>query len=233
MSDQARLAWTDIRDTIRARILDRAYGPGDKLPRDQDLATEFGCARATVQRAMQDLSLAGLIERRRKGGTHVKADPVTRTTLDIPITRREVEHRGGTYGYQLISTSRAPSPRPIMARFSIHQPRDMLRIKALHLADSRPYILEDRWVDIRSTPGILDLDLTRHSANEWLVHNRPYTHLDVRLSAKTADTESADLLSAVPGSALFVIERTTWAAEAPITTVEALAAPGYQLIARS
>lgn len=233
MTPQVRLAWTDVRDEIRARILDRHYGPGDKLPRDQDLAEELGCARATVHRAMQDLSLAGLIERRRKGGTHVKADPVTRTTFDIPITRREVEQRGCVYGYQLISTTRVATPLSIMAKFGLHQRRDMLRIKALHLADNRPFILEDRWVDILSTPGILDVDLARQSANEWLVHNRPYSRLDVRFSAKIADDVSADLLSTDTGCALFVIERTTWNADDPITTVEALAAPGYQLIART
>jgi GntR family histidine utilization transcriptional repressor len=61
--------------------------------RDEDIALELGCARTTVQRAMQDLSMAGLVERKRKGGTHVRTDPVTRATFDIPITRREVEQR--------------------------------------------------------------------------------------------------------------------------------------------
>ncbi len=233
MTEQTRLAWTDVRDVIRARILDRDYAPGDKLPRDLDLAAEFGCARATVHRAMQDLSLAGLVERRRKGGTHVRTDPVTRTTLDIPITRREIEHRGGIYGYQLISVSRTRAPLPIMAKFGVHRSRDMIRIKALHLSDTLPYIFEDRWVDVAATPGILDVDLSCQSANEWLVHNRPYSRLDVRFSAKQADAETAELLSTSVGNALFVIERTTWCEDAPITTVEAFAAPGYQLIARS
>ncbi|WP_299788709.1 GntR family transcriptional regulator [uncultured Marivita sp.] len=233
MTDQTRLSWTDVRDEIRARILNRTYAPGDRLPRDEDIAQEFGCARTTVHRAMQDLSQTGLVERKRRGGTHVLSDPVTRATFDIPITRREVEQRGSKYDYQLIRRSVELTPLTIMARFGITSAIKMLRVKALHLADNRPYIFEDRWIDLRSTPAIMEVDLTRQSANEWLVHNKPYSRLDVRFSAMSAEGESARFLEAPEGSALFVIERTTWIGTAPITTVQAIAAPGYQLAAQS
>lgn len=231
MTGQSRLSWTDVRDEIRARILSRTYAPGDKLPRDEDIAVELGCARTTVHRAMQDLSQIGLVERKRKGGTHVRTDPVTRATFDIPITRREVEQRGSKYDYQLISQAMEDTPMSVMARFGIQQPARMLQVKALHLADNRPYIFEDRWVNTQSTPDILAVDLKVESANEWLVRNKPYSRVDVRFYAMNAEGESAQHLSTNPGSALLVIERTTWIGQDPITTVQAVAAPGYQLTA--
>lgn len=233
MNVDTRLSWTDVRDEIRARILNRIYQPGDKLPRDKDIALELGCARTTVHRAMQDLSLAGLVERKRKGGTHVRTDPVTRATFDIPITRREVEQRGAKYNYQMISRELEDTPMEIMARFGIQRPARMLHVKALHLADNRPYILEDRWIDTNSTPDILEVDLATESANEWLVRHSPYSRLEVRFSAVNADEKSAKYLATPLGSALFVIERTTWIGPAPITTVLAVAAPGYQLSAKN
>lgn len=233
MNVETRLSWTDVRDQIRARILGRTYAPGDKLPRDEDIALEMGCARTTVQRAMQDLSVAGLVERKRKGGTHVRTDPVTRATFDIPITRREVEQRGAKYNYQLISRAIEETPIEIMARLGIQQRVEMLHVKALHLADNRPYIFEDRWIDTSSCPEILDVDLTRESANEWLVRHKPYSRIEVRFSAMNANGESAKHLATPVGAALFVIERTTWIGQAPVTTVQAVAAPGYQLSARN
>lgn len=233
MTEQTRLSWTDVRDQIRARILSRRYAPGDKLPRDEDIASEFGCARTTVHRAMQDLAQTGLVERKRKGGTQVRSDPVTRATFDIPITRREVEQRGSTYGYQLIGSTMADTPLPVMARFGIQQPEQMLHVKALHLADNRPYIFEDRWVDIRSCPEILSVDLSVASANEWLVRNKPYSRVDVKFYATNAEGERAAHLATPTGTALLVIERTTWIGRDPITSVQAVAAPGYQLTALS
>lgn len=231
MTGQKRLSWTDVRDEIRARIQNRTYVAGDKLPRDEDIALELGCARTTVHRAMQDLSQIGLVERKRKGGTQVRTDPVTRATFDIPITRCEVEQRGSKYGYQLISRTLENSPLPVMARFGIQQPVKMLHIKALHLADTRPYIFEDRWVDTRSTPDILNFDLNLESANEWLVRNKPYSRVDVRFYAMNAEGESAEHLATNAGNALLVIERTTWIGQDPITSVQAVTAPGYQLSA--
>lgn len=225
----SRLSWTQVRDEIRARILNRTYAPGDKLPRDEDLAQELGCARTTVHRAMQDLSLAGLVERKRKGGTHVKSDPVTRATFDIPITRREVEQRGSKYGYQLIQRSVELTPPAIMARFGLPTAIKMMRVKALHLSDNRPFILEDRWIDIRSNPDILEVDLTTQSANEWLVLHKPYSRLDLRFYAMNATGEIAKHLDTPDTSAVLVIERTTWFGADPITTVQAVTMPGYQL----
>ena len=185
-------------------------GGGQACVRDEDIALELGCARTTVHRAMQDLSQIGLVERKRKGGTQVRTDPVTRATFDIPITRCEVEQRGSKYGCQLISRTLENSPLPVMARFGIQQPVKMLHIKALHLADTRPYIFEDRWVDTRSTPNILNFDLNLESANEWLVRNKPYSRVDVRFYAMNAEGESAEHLATNAGNALLVIERTTW-----------------------
>ena len=99
---------------------------------------------------MHDLSDSGIVERRRKGGTHVRPDPVTRTTVDIPITRKKIEQKGSVYGYQLIKQSQTITPIPVAASFGLPAPTKMLRIEALHLADQRPYMFEDRWVSLQT-----------------------------------------------------------------------------------
>ncbi|WP_095589003.1 GntR family transcriptional regulator [Actibacterium ureilyticum] len=233
MTHANRLSWKDVRDEIHDAILAGRYGPGDRLPRDADIAVEMNCARSTVQRAMQDLSDSGLVERRRKGGTRVRSEPVTRATLDIPITRREVEQKGGRYGHQLIRRTATDAPRSVLATFELTEPEPMLRVEALHLSDGRPYILEDRWISLRTAPEIRDVDLSAQSANEWLVLNKPYNRCDLRFYAISADPQTAELLQTDTGAALFVIERTTWIDAAPITTVKAITTPGYQLLTQS
>lgn len=218
-----------MRDALRGRILDGTYRPGDKLPRDADLATDLGCARATVQRAMQDLSDSGLIDRRRKGGTHVRSEPVTRAVLDIPVIRHEIEGGGARYGYRLQARCVAVCPPDVARRMGLAAPHRMLRVRAVHLADDRPYLAEDRWVCPRTVPGILTLDLETHSANEWLVRTTPYSHGEVAFYALGADAPLAAALDCAPGTALMAIERTTWIGAAPITSVVSVARPGYRL----
>ncbi len=212
---------------------DSTYGPGDKLPRDEDIARELGCARGAVQRAMRELSEDGVVERRRKGGTHVRDHPVTRATFDISVTRREVESSGKVNSYQLISREIGWTPRSVVAAFDLSEPKEMLRVEALHLADKRPYIYEDRWICTETVPEISAVDLQRESANEWLVLNRPYNRADLCSYAQNAEDYHAKLLDTQPGEASFVMERTTWIGAEPITTVKAVTRPGYQLLTQT
>ena len=48
-------------------------GPGDRLPSEAELELKFGASRITVGRAVRDLQLAGLVERRAGSGSYVKA----------------------------------------------------------------------------------------------------------------------------------------------------------------
>jgi len=233
LTRKLRLTWKDVRDLMQGRILDSTYAPGDKLPKDEDIANDLGCARSTVQRAMRSLADSGLVERRRKGGTRVRIDPVTRATFDIPIARLEVEKTGAVYGYQLVSLTNAMTPLPVAANFGLSAPTRMLRIEALHLTNQRPYIYEDRWVSTQTVPEIIDVDLEKTSANEWLVRNRPYSRCDIRCYATQANETYARLLDTRHKEALLVVERTTWIGDAPITSVKAVAIPGYQLVTQA
>ncbi len=233
MTAVPRHSWKSVREVIHGRIMDSTFGPGDKLPKDEELAEELGCARATVQRAMRDLAESGIVERRRKGGTHVRPDPVTRATLSIPITRREVEQRGGHYGYQLIRLEEAELPSRVAANFELPTGTRMLRVEAVHLADRRPYIYEDRWICVDTVPEIKGVDLATQSANEWLVRNKPYNRCDLRFYAERAGEYYGKLFGADPNEALFVMERTTWQNGAPITSVKAVTGPGYQLLTQT
>lgn len=230
MNAPARHTWKSVRDTIHARILDTTFGPGDKLPKDEELAERLGCSRATVQRAMRDLAESGVVERRRKGGTHVRADPVTRATLDIPVARSEVERRGSVYGYQLISLEEtARPPYAIAAAMGLPATATLLRVEALHMADHRPYIYEDRWISLKTVPEIREVDLARQNANEWLVRNKPYNRCDLRFYAERAGDHHGRLFDTDVNEALFVMERITWLNGDAITLVKAVTAPGYQM----
>lgn len=229
MSTPRTTGWQALREIIHDRILKGSYPPGTRLPRDTDLAEELGCARTTVQRAMRALADEGLIERKRRGGSRVLARPVTRATFDIPVAREEVEATGRAYGYQLVAREITETPHAIAAAMGLPAPERMLRAQALHLADRRPFMFEDRWINLATVPEIAEVDLTAESANEWLLAHHPYSRYTLRFSASNATTAQADLLGTQAGAALFVIERCTWLGTAPITCVTALAPPGYAL----
>jgi GntR family transcriptional regulator, histidine utilization repressor len=72
-------------------------------------------------------------------------------------------------------------------------------------------------------------DFAAVSANEWLVANIAYVTGDIAFSASSATAGEAEALAVAMGAALFITERCTWGAEAPITFVRLAHAPGYRL----
>ena len=112
--------WQSVRDEVLRRIHERQWKPGDLIPNETDLASELGCGRATVNRALRELANTGLLDRRRKAGTRVALQPVARATLSIPVIRSEVEEQGRTYRYTLLSREVSQPPPRIRAAMRLH-----------------------------------------------------------------------------------------------------------------
>lgn len=67
-----------IRRTLVDAIASGRYEPGQRLPSESELVKTFGASRPTVNRALRDLQLTGVIERRAGSGSYVRADAAAR-----------------------------------------------------------------------------------------------------------------------------------------------------------
>jgi GntR family transcriptional repressor for pyruvate dehydrogenase complex len=56
---------------IRALIVSREYGPGDRLPAERDLAQRLGLSRPALREGIRRLRSGGVLESRRGSGTYV------------------------------------------------------------------------------------------------------------------------------------------------------------------
>lgn len=221
--------WQTVQEEVLRRIHAREWKPGDLIPNEADLAEEFGCARATVNRALRTLAESGLLDRRRKAGTRVALQPVTKATIDISLIRQEIEARGQKYGYQLISRSLQEPPAQVSGALQAPTAVPMLHLSALHLANDVPYAVEDRWINSETVPTALSEAFDTISGNEWLLANAPYTHGEIAFSASAATKAEARLLGCPLHAAVFVIDRLTWDHAASVTKVRLTFAPGHQL----
>lgn len=232
-SGEQRLnSWQAVHAEVLERIRERRWKPGDAIPREDELAREFGCARGTVNRALRALAEAGILDRRRRAGTRVALHPGGKAILDIPIIRREVESRGQTYGYTLKAREDAVPPPAIREVMGLKYDDPAQRVLSVHAADGWPLVIEHRWINLVTVPSAAEADFARISANEWLVTHASYTHGDIAFSAQAASHAEAALLRIDSGGAVFVIDRTTWYKTDAITTVRLTYGPGYRIHTR-
>jgi GntR family histidine utilization transcriptional repressor len=211
------------------RISERIWSPGELIPGEVELSQEFGCARATVNRALRQLAEAGLLDRRRKGGTRVARYPVRKATLDIPVTRLEIEGRGAAYRHTLLKREICQAPDHIHEIMKVSKRGQLLHLQALHFADEKPFVYEDRWVNMASVPTIESETFTDINANEWLIEHALFSHGDIRFSAANVTKTEAKILQCEPGQAIFVIDRTTWHKDRSVTSVRLAYAPGFDM----
>lgn len=222
-------AWQDIHDEALRRIQAREWPPGALIPNESALATEFGCARATVNRALQALAQDGWLERRRKAGTRVALSPQRRAQLAIPLIRQEIETRGHSFSHSLIERSTAMMPQPQRAALSLTDPVRALHLRTLYLADARAFAYEDRWVNLDAAPGLETAPLDQISPNEWLVQNAPFAHGTLDYSAAPASATEAAHLNCARDTPVMVLERRTFGPVAPVTHMRLTYAPGHRL----
>lgn len=227
-----KFTYKDVKSDILSKITKGDWGPGELVPNEVDLAAQYGCARATVNRAMRELVDDGIIERRRKAGTRVRMTPIRQARFDIPIVRTEIEEKGATYRYSLVDCSVDTAPDWLRARLNLPVQGKALHLICMHYADGVPYEHEDRWINLTALPKAEQEDFTKTAPTEWLLSTIPFSEVEISLTAGLADQGLTDHLSCTVGDPIFVVERSTWWEGQAITFVRFAYRPGHRLTTR-
>ncbi|MCY6382000.1 UTRA domain-containing protein [Hoeflea prorocentri] len=226
-------SYKDIQNILLERIKGGDWPPGTLLPAEADLAHEFGCTRVTVNRAMRALAESGLVERKRKAGTRVVQRQSRNAMFEIPLVRDEIEQRGGTYKYLLVSRTLEKPPQKVRAEMGLTGKHRVLHVVSLHFADGAPHQIEDRWIDLNVVPQARNETFESVSPNEWLLRQVPYTSAEHVFRAALPSKGEGDLLNLTEGKPVFVIERTTWLAGEAVTHVRLVhPADSFRLVTR-
>lgn len=227
MNVQKRISFQFVRDEVKRRIETRVWPQGSLLPTETQLAEEFNCARATVNRALRELAEQGFVERKRKSGTRVKKSPSKQAKLELSLARQIVEDQNQTYRYALVERSVDTSPGWLSSQLGLPPQSQILHLMCMHYADNRPFQHEERWINISAVPEVEDANLEEVGPHEWLLNANPFIDAELALYAISADSHLADYMGTTTGAAMIQLERTTWKDGQPVSFVRLTHHPGY------
>jgi len=74
-----------VQQVLEREIHSGRWKPGDRLPSEAELVRRFGASRITVGRAVRDLQLAGLVDRRAGSGTFVRPPRPAKAALSFGL----------------------------------------------------------------------------------------------------------------------------------------------------
>ncbi len=227
-----RKSYHDIKADVLSRIRKNIWPPGALLPSEIELAEEFGCARATVNRAMRELVGEGILERKRKAGTRVKSSPSRKAEFSIPLVREEITEAGAKYRYVLVDRKIIAAPDWLRAQIELAKGQRVLHLRCMHFASNQAYQFEDRWINLGAVPDAEYYDFKEVGPNEWLVRKVPFTDGELVFSATNATVELADFLNISHNDAIFTVERTTWLDSSSVTYARLYYPRDYKMTSR-
>lgn len=221
-----------IRADIEGAILSGTLRPGDRIPFEHELMTRYGCARMTVNKALSGLVEAGLLERRKRAGTFVTRPQIHMAALAIPDIQAEVTGRGQDYRLELLARDVLPAASVDPTRMQPPRGAKVLALTCRHLADGRPFAVEERLISLKAVPDAAQADFTTIAPGSWLLAHVPWTEAEHRITATPAG-RLAGALGVDEGTACLMLERRTWRGDQPITHVrQVFPGDGFDLVAR-
>jgi GntR family transcriptional regulator len=159
--------------------------PGSALPSERVLSERLEIARMTLRHAVDELTLAGKVSRRRGSGTYVaESKLLCRITPD----GLDIDPASPGFGHVHVVRDCVEADEEVAGELSIEQGDLVLHIGRLLLVDHRPFGLVSRHIPIArlaETPGA-------PSALRWFTERT--SRVDTRMQLSTATPAEARLL---------------------------------------
>ncbi len=154
------IRYRQIATDLALRLEGDSIPPGGLLPSEAELGREYGVSRVTVRRALESLREEGLVASRQGFGWFRAAEPVRQTLARLGTIEDQLEASGLTSERRVLGFAFVP-PEGVVAE--ILGGDQVLEVRRLHLADSRPFGLVTVWCPADLGRDISRADVERHS----------------------------------------------------------------------
>ena len=171
MSQLEMPLYQQIYDEIKHAIDNGIYVPGDKIPTETELSTKYAVSRITVRRAIEDLSAAGFLVKRRGLGTFVCEPRMRRKLLQggLPQSFSEICRKSGRVpGAKLINREIVVARQDEREFFALDEGDLVLHVQPLRTADEQPIFEENMCLPNVENKELARCDLQGNSLYEML-----------------------------------------------------------------
>jgi GntR family transcriptional regulator len=208
-----RPLYVRIRDELQARIDAAQWRPGDQIPSEAALADQFGVTRMTVRQALEQLSSAGVLVRRRGIGTFVTGNEATHRRLNrLGSFADELGISPSSVTTCMYAQELADAPDEVAGFLPVKSGEKVVRLLRLRTANSRPVALQESWLRLVTLPSAIREPLIDGSLYLTL---RQRAGIEIRwaqqeMTAVVATPEQAAILNVGPGTPLIATTRRTY-----------------------
>lgn len=185
---------------------------GSQLPPEDGLVERFKVSRTTIRKAIENLVARGLVEVRRGKGTFVTQPKVTQELTELTGFVEDMLALGRTPTAKLLDKQVVPADTDVARKLSLLPGSHVMRIHRIRLADGVAMSFDETYLPLDIGEKVVTHDLNAEPIFSLLEgkYDLPLTEAEYRLEAVIATPDVARALAVEPGSAVFLIERTSY-----------------------
>lgn len=195
-----------ITDALRAGELK----PGDRVPSESELVARFGVSRMTANRALRELSDAGVVMRRAGAGSFIAEPRPIGQMIEIRNIADEVRSRRRAYRARVVQNATVRADADTAALLEVPRGTKLFHSIIVHHEAEFPIQIEERHVLAAAAPGYGTLDFHTITPNEYLTRAAPLERVEHSVRAAMPDDETRLLLGMNAGEPVLVMTRRTW-----------------------
>jgi len=202
-------AYEQVKVFIKQKITSGIWRPGDAVPSESALQQQFAVSRMTVNRAVKELAVEGVVSRTRGSGTVVAQLHRISSTLAIRDIHDEILERGHTHSTRALKLEPVRADAKLAARFKLRSGAKLFHSVLVHLEDDVAIQLEDRYVNPAAAAQYLRNDFVTTTPTRYLLEHAPLTEASFSIEASLASVDEARALGIKRGEPCLVMTRST------------------------
>ncbi|RFB75650.1 histidine utilization repressor [Methylovirgula sp. 4M-Z18] len=204
--------YAEVKQHILARVRSGEWPPDHRIPSESELVEQLGVSRMTVNRALRELSLEGVLVRMQGKGSFVSGGNSRSDVFAVGNIADEIRGRGHDYSAQvlLLDTLKATPDVADLLELPIGSP--VFHSIIVHYENDVPVQLEDRFVNPLVVPHYLEADFSKLTPNHVLSAVVPWSEAEHRIEAVLPQPWECKLLAISRSDPCLLIRRRTWTA---------------------
>jgi len=194
------------------RISDGSLPAGSRLPSEDSLVQEYAVSRTTIRAAIQSLVQRGLVEIRRGKGTFVTHPKISQELTELTGFVEDMQALGRQPTAKVLDRQIVAASQLVARRLALSQGAPVVRIQRVRLADRVALSFDETYLPKELGEKVMADNLNTEPIFSLLEqkYNTPLVEAEYQLEAVCADATVARALRIGVGSAIFLIERTSY-----------------------
>jgi GntR family transcriptional regulator len=209
-SDERLPLYQRLRDQLAEQIANNRWRPGEAIPTEAALSSEYCLSTGTVRKAIDMLVADNILERQQGRGTYIRR-PQFQSSLFRFFRFQTAAGERQVPESRILSIEPMTAPSAVSQALGLIPDAPVIRLVRLRLLDAQPVLAEEIWLPRVLFQALLDTDLQLHGPLLYPIYEnlcgQVVAYAEETLTAESVSDVHARLLHIPQNSPVVVIER--------------------------